>query len=458
MQTAIVELYLKFKIVITMKKFFIPLLVFIGLIACDTSETPEPTVSLPEVTTTLVSLISQTTATSGGAITNAGEVTVTAKGIVWATTSNPTIALATKTEDGSGATAFTSELVNLTPATQYYVRAYATNEAGTAYGNEITFTTLAPAAQPRVYVAVQLQNAVNKALYWRDTDIVPLSDGSRHAFAKRVAVNETGVYIVGNEHNVTGKYVAKYWKDGTSVNLSDGSQHASADGLFVSGTNVYVAGSEETAQQRRAKYWVNGTATNLTDGAKYAIANGVFVADSKIYVSGYMNEPMETARYWINGNETVLAVSPNAIRSVANGIFVAGSDVYVSGYQQINISGTGRYIATVWKNGMVTLLGNAANNSYATGVVVHNNDVYVSGYENEQGINVAKYWKNGTAVSLSDGTVDEHTSSVYVTGAGDVYVSGYKGNINTGIQAKYWKNGVSHTNNSGTYAWSICVY
>ncbi|MCE7862726.1 MAG: hypothetical protein DYG99_04200 [Bacteroidetes bacterium CHB5] len=440
-----------------MKKLFAPVLMLIGLIACDNTENPEPTISLPEVTTEIVSSITQTGATSGGTITNADEVEVTAKGIVWSTATNPTVALPSKTDEGAGTTAFSSTLQNLTPATTYYVRAYATNAAGTAYGDEKIFTTLSPAL-PKVYVAVQLQNAINKALYWRDTDIVPLSDGSKHAFAKRITVNETGVYIAGDEHNTLGKYVAKYWKDGTAVELSDGSRHAFADGLFVAGANVYVAGSEETAQQRRAKYWVNGTATNLTDGAKYAIANGVFVANSKVYVSGYLNDPMETARYWVDGVEVVLPQSAGAVRSLANGIFVVGTDVYVSGYQQINFSGIGRYVATLWKNGVINLLGNAANNSYATGVTVKNNDVYVTGYENEQGINVAKYWKNGTAVNLSDGTLDEHASSIFISDQGDVYVSGYQGNINTGIQAKYWKNGTSHTNNSGTYAWSICVY
>lgn len=442
-----------------MKKLFAPvlILILIGFIACDNTENPEPTISLPEVTTAIVSSIAETGAISGGTITNANEVEVIAKGVVWSTTTNPTVALTSKTDEGAGTAAFSSTLQNLTPATTYYVRAYATNAAGTAYGDEKIFTTLSP-APPKVYVAVQLQSAINKALYWRDTDIVPLSDGSKHAFAKCIAVNETGVYIAGNEHNTLGKYVAKYWKDGTTVELSDGSRHAFADGLFVIGANVYVAGSEETAQQRRAKYWVNGTATNLTDGAKYAIANGIFVANSKVYVSGYLNDPMETARYWVDGVEVVLTQSAGAVRSLANGIFVVGTDVYVSGYQQINFSGTGRYVATLWKNGVIYLLGNTTNNSYATGVTVKNNDVYVTGYENEQGINVAKYWKNGTAVTLSDGTLDEHASDIFISDQSDVFVSGYQGNINTGIQAKYWKNGTSHTNNSGTYAWSICVY
>ncbi len=441
-----------------MKKLHFAVIIFIGLIACDNSETPKPSIALPEVTTTMLASISQTTAMSGGSITNAGDVEVTAKGVVWSTSTNPTVALATKTNDGIGTTTFSSVLDNLTPATQYYMRAYASNVAGTAYGNELSFTTLATATQSHVYVAVQLQNSINKALYWKDTDVVALSDGASHALAKRVAVTETGVYIAGNEHNASGKYVAKYWKDGIASNLSDGSHHAFADGLFVQGANVYVAGSEETSQQRRAKYWENGTATNLTDGTKFAVANSVFVADSKVYVSGYMNEPMETARYWMNGSEVVLPKSDNAVRSVANGVFVIGTDVYVSGYQQITISGTGRYIATLWKNGVIALLGNSANNSYSTGVTVHNNDVYVSGYENVSGINVAKYWKNETGVNLSDGTLDEHATSIFITDAGDVYVSGYNGNINTGIQAKYWKNGVSHTNNSGTYAWSIYIY
>ncbi|MCX6147084.1 MAG: hypothetical protein NTW25_07510, partial [Candidatus Kapabacteria bacterium] len=98
---------------------------------------------VPTLTTTAISSILNTTASSGGNITNNNGAAVTARGVVWDIASSPTIALATKTSDGTGNGAFTSSITGLSPGTTYYVRAYATNSAGTAYGSEVSFTTLA---------------------------------------------------------------------------------------------------------------------------------------------------------------------------------------------------------------------------------------------------------------------------------------------------------------------------
>jgi uncharacterized protein (TIGR02145 family) len=98
-------------------------------------------VSAPTLTTTAITSITTTSSTSGGNITSVGGAPITARGVVWSTTTNPTIALSTKTSDGTGTGSFTSTLNNLTPKTTYYVRAFATNSDGTGYGNEISFTT-----------------------------------------------------------------------------------------------------------------------------------------------------------------------------------------------------------------------------------------------------------------------------------------------------------------------------
>ena len=97
--------------------------------------------TLPAITTTAVTSITSTTAASGGNITDDGGAAVTARGVCWSTTANPTIALSTKTTDGTGIGTFTSAITGLTATTVYYVRAYATNSVGTAYGNQITFTS-----------------------------------------------------------------------------------------------------------------------------------------------------------------------------------------------------------------------------------------------------------------------------------------------------------------------------
>ena len=99
-------------------------------------------VTLATLTTTAVSGITTTAAATGGTITSDGGAPITARGIVWSNLPNPTIDLPTQTSDGSGIGTFPSTISGLNPNWDYHVRAYATNSAGTAYGNEITFTTL----------------------------------------------------------------------------------------------------------------------------------------------------------------------------------------------------------------------------------------------------------------------------------------------------------------------------
>jgi len=104
--------------------------------------TTEP-VRLATLTTTTVSYITETSAVSGGNITDNGGATVTSRGICWGISPNPTPA-DNSSINGSGAGSFVSNLSGLTGGTTYYVRAYAINSAGTSYGNEVSFTTISP--------------------------------------------------------------------------------------------------------------------------------------------------------------------------------------------------------------------------------------------------------------------------------------------------------------------------
>ncbi|HUX95718.1 MAG TPA: hypothetical protein VMV47_08295 [Bacteroidales bacterium] len=119
-----------------MKKFGVYLFLFV-LIFSSCEKKVEPA-----LTTTAASSITPNTATSGGNITSDGGSTVTARGVCWSTSADPTIA-DSKTSDGTGPGTFISSITGLTGGTSYYVKAYATNSTGTAYGNEISFTTTA---------------------------------------------------------------------------------------------------------------------------------------------------------------------------------------------------------------------------------------------------------------------------------------------------------------------------
>jgi len=98
--------------------------------------------NLATLTTTAASSITDISAVSGGNITNDGGTLITQRGVCYSTSPSPTTAN-TSIISGSGTGSFISNLTGLTATTTYYVRAYATNSAGTAYGNEVSFTTTA---------------------------------------------------------------------------------------------------------------------------------------------------------------------------------------------------------------------------------------------------------------------------------------------------------------------------
>ena len=96
------------------------------------------------ITTTAVTTVTSNSASSGGNITADGGASVTARGVCWSTSINPTIG-DSKTSDSTGTGSFSSSITGLSPGTTYHVRAYATNSAGTNYGSDVQFTTSAVA-------------------------------------------------------------------------------------------------------------------------------------------------------------------------------------------------------------------------------------------------------------------------------------------------------------------------
>lgn len=98
-------------------------------------------ISLPTLTTLHASDITINSAKLGGNITNAGSGNIIERGIVWSTSSNPTIDNH-KISNGTGVGKYIISITELADKTIYYARAYATNEKGTAYGDEINFTTV----------------------------------------------------------------------------------------------------------------------------------------------------------------------------------------------------------------------------------------------------------------------------------------------------------------------------
>jgi len=154
---------------------------------------------LPTVTTAAFTANTGTTANGGGEVTDEGKATVTKRGVCYSVNPNPTIAHAdSTTSDGDGLGTFTSALSHLQGLTTYHVRAYATNSAGTAYGEDVEFTT--PAAIVTLYAVGAFQGWVpaNASDSLMNTDADPIVKGY--------------VYLTAGEY----KFIAQKGWDGTA--------------------------------------------------------------------------------------------------------------------------------------------------------------------------------------------------------------------------------------------------
>ncbi|MBO0329990.1 fibronectin type III domain-containing protein [[Muricauda] lutisoli] len=135
-------------------KYPILSLALIFLLGCSSSSEsenePQSTVDLPIIATNSPNEITAVSAQLGGSISNNGGANIIDKGVVWDVASGPTIN-DNKKSIGSGNDNFSAIVDNLEPDTKYYARSYAVNSKGTAYGNEVTFTTLIQEPQSKVY-------------------------------------------------------------------------------------------------------------------------------------------------------------------------------------------------------------------------------------------------------------------------------------------------------------------
>lgn len=179
----------------------IVLLVF----GCDDSENK----TRPEVTTTLIREITSTTAIGGGQVISDGGSPITHKGLCWNLTGSPTIK-DPKTDAGTGVGDFTTSLTNLQPNTTYFTRAYATNSMGTAYGNQVPFTT--QGSTP----SVSTDQMAYVSYFYARCQCQVLSDGGHSITQRGVCWNTQGTPTI-DDPNV----VDRTGKSSFTVNLVD---------------------------------------------------------------------------------------------------------------------------------------------------------------------------------------------------------------------------------------------
>jgi uncharacterized protein (TIGR02145 family) len=118
--------------------------------------------ALPEIITDSVTGIAKTSAVCGGNITSQGGTPVTARGVCWSLATITTLTN-NKTTDGEGIGTFSSDITGLSPGTNYYVRAYATNSGGTKLGNEITFSTMPDTPVPPTVTTAEVTSVTSNS-------------------------------------------------------------------------------------------------------------------------------------------------------------------------------------------------------------------------------------------------------------------------------------------------------
>lgn len=411
-----------------MKKLLL-LSTILFLYSCSSNEnennTPIPVVTIPVLTTSVISNITLNGASSGGNITTNGGADITARGVVWSTSPNPTISLTTKTTDGVGVGTFTSNLISLIPNTAYYVRAYASNSAGTAYGNEVSFVT----------TSIQLPVLTTTAI----SNITPVSASSG------------GNITSDGGGSITARGVVWSTTQNPTVALLTKTIDGSGLGMFTSSI---------TSLTSNTQYYVRAYATNSV-GTSYGtqIIFSTFAGYAPMYPTGTVfcnnivtavvdvTNPI-TGKTWMDRNLGASQVATSLTDPLAYG------DLYqwgrrADGHQCRNsgvtttLSSTdqpshGNFISTSnsaspydWRNPQNDNLWqgvNGINNPCPNGYRLPTENEYINEYQS---------WSSGNQNGAFSSSLKFSAPGARLGGGGSVYQEG--------VFAMYWTNTVSST-------------
>ena len=241
--------------------------------------------SIPTVTTAAITAITPTAATSGGNVTSSGGATVSERGVCWSTSHNPTITN-DHTNDGGGTGSFVSAITGLNPTTLYYVRAYATNSVGTAYGNELSFTTTSVTTTPTVTTTAVTNITTTTATSGGNVT----TDGGATVTARGVCWSTIPSPTLANDHTTDGSGIGTFVSSLTGLNA---------------GTTYYVrayaTNSVGTAYGNEQSF----PTTSWSCGSSFTINHvigSVAPVNKTVTYGTVTNIPGETSKCWITSN------------------------------------------------------------------------------------------------------------------------------------------------------------
>jgi hypothetical protein len=267
-----------------MKKYNKYIFRITALVILIASQSCKDKTAIPTLTTVAISEITQTSATSGGKISDNGGSEITARGVCWNTSHNPD-AGSEKSTEGSGNGTFVSSISGLAPDTKYYVRAYATNSKGTAYGNELSFTTtvvLLPQLTTTDVTGITSSTAISGGNI--------ISDGGGNITARGPCWNTSPSPVVGNAKNIETGGIGTFVSNITSI-LPSTKYYVRAYATNSAGTNY---GNEVVFTTHPEEPFIKACYKSMTfpnpSGGKWIWGQNVSIGDTAFYtLAGVIN-------------------------------------------------------------------------------------------------------------------------------------------------------------------------
>jgi hypothetical protein len=293
---------------------------------------------LATISTTAVTNITRNTAVSGGNITAGGGGSITARGVCWNTAANPTI-LYNKTSDGSGTGTFSSDLTGLNPGTVYYVRAYATNQAGTTYGTQVSFVT---ASISLATLSTTVITSITQTTALASANVT--ADGGGTITAKGVCWSTISNPTIANSRTIAGSGLGSYSSSITGLNPATTyyvRSYATNQAGTVYGTQVSftTTGIQLATVSGVTISGINRTAVTIASSVT-ADGGGAVTSRGVCWSTG-SNPSVPGSSYTSNGSGT------GAISGSLTGL-VSGTTYYVRAYA-INAAGTSYGVLTSFK-------------------------------------------------------------------------------------------------------------
>jgi len=431
------------------------------------------TATAPSVTTQAASSIASTTATGNGIITVLGVPNPTAYGVCWNTTGTPTTS-DSKADNGTASAtgAFTASMTSLSANTAYFVRAYATNTAGTSYGTEVMFTTSAIAPT----VTTQAVSSIASTTATGNGTITVL--GVPNPTAYGVCWNTTGTPTTSDS------------KANNGATSTTGAFTASMTGLTANATyhvRAFATNTAGTSYGSEVTFTTSAIAPTVSTQAITNISSTTATANGTITVLGIPNPTAYGVCWNTNGTPTIFDYKANKGAVSVTGIFSAnmtglsGNRTYYVRAYATNTAGTSYGDVVSFTTSILTVTWNGT--AWSPSAPTANDDAILDADYNAAGFNcnnltinagkqltvssdlfvsgnlTLKSDASGTATIVDDNKIavlGTTTVEQYLTSGRNWYVSSPIGNATSAIiidevGSKLWKY------NEATPAWDEII-